>query len=130
MPDREKLFDLMMRDPCPHPVGCSAHCQYYKSQHCHAERYADHLIANGVTFAADNNAGGKWIPVTERLPSNKKVIDGETYFKNVAVRVKDLEFEKIAFYDDEEKCWFDPEFFPIAGEVTHWCDLPEPPKEE
>ena len=76
------------------------------------------------------DAAPKWIPVTERLPSEKKVIDGETYFKNVAVRVKDLAFEKIAFYDDEEKCWFDTEFFPIAGDVTHWMPLPEPPKGE
>ena len=73
MPDtREKLFDLMMRDPCPYPVHCSAGCDYYKSHHCHAERYADHLIANGVTFATDTNAGGKWIPVTERLPEPPK----------------------------------------------------------
>lgn len=89
---------------------------------------ADHLLANGVTVQ-------RWIPVTERLPSVKKIIDGETYFKNVAVRVKDCGFEKIAYYDDEEKCWFDPTFFPDVGEVTHWCELPEwnlpqPPKEE
>lgn len=49
MADREKLFDLMMRDPCPSPVICNPNCKYYKSHHCHAERYADHLIANGVT---------------------------------------------------------------------------------
>ena len=33
-----------------------------------AERIADHLITNGVTFATDTNVGYKWIPVTERLP--------------------------------------------------------------
>ena len=86
------------------------------------------LIANGVTVQ-------KWIPVTERLPNCKKVIDGETYFKNAAVRVKGCGFEKIAFYDDEEKYWFDTNFFPAVGEVTHWCELPEwyfpqPPKGE
>lgn len=32
-----------------------------------SEEVADYLIANGVTVT-DNNVGGKWIPVTERLP--------------------------------------------------------------
>lgn len=77
----------------------------------------------------------EWISVNDRLPNCKKVIDGETYFKNVAVRVKGCKFEKIAFYDDEEKYWFDTNFFPSVGEVTHWCelpewDLPQPPKGE
>lgn len=76
----------------------------------------------------------KWIPVTERLPDAKKVIGGEEYIKNVAVRVKELACERIAFYDDEEKCWFDTDFLPIAGYVMYWCelpewDLPQPPKE-
>jgi hypothetical protein len=61
---------------------------------------ADHLLANGVTVQ-------RWIPVTERLPSEKKVIDGEEYTKNVVVRIREIAFEKIAFYDDEVKCWFD-----------------------
>ena len=56
MADREKLFDLMMRDPCPSPVICNPNCKYYKSHHCHAERYADHLIANGVTV----RERGRW----------------------------------------------------------------------
>jgi hypothetical protein len=86
-------------------------------------------------FATDNNVGCKWISVKDRLPNCKKVIDGETYFKNVAVRVKGCGFEKIAFYDDVEEYWFDTNFFPAVGEVTHWCELPEwylpqPPKGE
>ena len=32
------------------------------------EKIADHLIANGVTFATDNNVGSKWISVKDRLP--------------------------------------------------------------
>lgn len=100
-----------------------------------AEELSDHLIANGVTFAKDIDVPNKWISVKDRLPNCKKVIDGETYFKNVAVRVKGCGFEKIAFYDDEEKYWFDTNFFPAVGEVTHWCELPEwylpqPPKGE
>ena len=111
MPDtREKLIELcedLETLPC---------CETYEAQ-------AEYLIANGVTVQ-------EWISVKDRLPNGKKVIDGEEYIKNVAVRIKDDAPEKIAFYDDEEKCWFDTEFFPIAGEVTHWCELPQPPKGE
>ena len=106
MTDREKLIELIEQ-------------AYY----CSIEEMADHLIANGVTL--DNQvASSKWISVKDRLPNCKKVIDGETYFNNVAVRVKGCGFEKIAYYDDEEKYWFDTNFFPAVGEVTHWCELP------
>ena len=88
----------------------------------------DVLIANGVTVQ-------EWIPVTERLPSVKKMIDGEEYYKTVAVRVRGSEVETIAYYDDEEKRWFGTDDFPILEKVTHWYELPEwnlpqPPKGE
>ena len=51
MSNREKLIELME-----------------EAYFCSIESLADHLIANGVTFATDNNVGGKWIPVTEMLP--------------------------------------------------------------
>lgn len=122
---REKLMHLI-----------SDVVELYKSEY---EELADHLIANGVTVqdskGVEIDQFNKWISVKDRLPNCKKVIDGETYFKNVAVRVKDCKFEKIAFYDDEEEYWFDTNFFPAVGEVTHWCelpewDLPQPPKGE
>lgn len=83
---------------------------------------ADHLIANSVTLA--NQVASKWIPVTERLPDIKKEIDGEVYYRNVAVRVKNLLHERIAYYDPEHECWYDTGFFQIRG-VTHWAELPE-----
>lgn len=113
MTDREKLIELIRKAKQAFDID-RFNCDAYGFM-------ADHLIANGVTVQ-------KWIPVTESLPSEKKVIDGETYFKNVAVRVKDLAFEKIAFYDDDVKCWFDTDFFPVDGDVTHWMPLPEPPR--
>jgi hypothetical protein len=86
--------------------------QYNQRQLITPVHTADHLLANGVTFATDTNVGGKWIPVTESLPE-------ETY--------------QVLTVDDEE--WV--EIDALGGEgwmsyrnVTHWMPLPEPPKEE
>lgn len=126
---RDRLIELVKHVPYGVSVGATFE-QYF------CETVADHLIAHGVTFkdVPDTNVG-EWISVEDRLPNCKKVVDGETYFKNVAVRVKGCGFEKIAFYDDEEMHWFDTNFLPAVGEVTHWCELPEwylpqPPKGE
>lgn len=88
----------------------------------------DHLIANGVTFATDNTVGGKWIPVTERLPENtEKVLAlsksrfGNGYLSWLVRYNPDAG----AFYD------YDSEWGNIKiHNITHWMPLPEPPKGE
>ena len=61
---RDKLLELIHDGAgCPdgrHPFGdvCDG-CKYFPSLDCGTERLADHLIANGVTFADDNNVGDK-----------------------------------------------------------------------
>lgn len=50
MTDRERLIELLKRDPCKWPMICSADCEYEHLRHCFADRYADYLLANGVTF--------------------------------------------------------------------------------
>ena len=49
MTDREKLIELLMQ----------AKIGWTKAE------LADHLIANGVTFATDNNVGDKMTPTDE-----------------------------------------------------------------
>ena len=97
---------------------------------------ADNLIANGVTVA-DNHVGGKWIPVTERLP---EVID--SYL--VVVKYK-YDFEKaytidtdVATYDPcgsgyIDNCWNTYTDWDEGQQylhVTHWMPLPDLPKGE
>ena len=103
MTDREKLIDLLCHIPG-------------------AEEIADFFIANGVTFATDNNVGNKWIPVSERLPEHSEI---------ALCRLTFNEF-RILQWDSVSKWWLGYG----AGDdwrqndVTHWMPLPEPPKEE
>ena len=48
MTEREKLIELLKQDNCPSPMFCSDNCKYVNSSDCAAERFADHLLENGV----------------------------------------------------------------------------------
>ena len=80
------------------------------------EYIADHLIANGVTFATDNNDGCKWIPVSERLP-------GVEHCQVLAVFCG---FVNPAIYWGGK--WEMPSGFRTDA-VTHWMPMPNPPKD-
>lgn len=99
MTDREKLIELIQHEVVP----------YF------AERIADHLISNGVTFQ-------QWIPVTERLPEK---------WKDVLVWSK-CGFCEVAVYIGLPGKWRVSWNYTMleADTVTHWMPLPEPPKED
>ena len=80
------------------------------------EILADHLLAHGVTFAIDNNVGGKWISVTERLPEPFETV---LVYDSTGKRIE-------AAYMTRHKEWLG---VMIKNEITHWMPLPEPPKE-
>ena len=83
---------------------------------------------------ADNNVGGKWIPVTERLPeddlpkgSKVKQIKVLTVLKadSGARTVRSQMRYRCTWYTDSA-----PWTWKYSGsEITHWMPLPEPPKE-
>ena len=78
------------------------------------EDVADHLISNGVTVQ-------EWIPVDERLPQN---------FVSVLGHMTDAgEFPPV------RECYTvgNTFFFPALDDVhpvSHWCEMPQPPKGE
>ena len=112
---REKLVELLKTNACPSPFMCDPACRYYGFGDCFPDRFADHLIANGVTVQ-------EWIPVEERLPEEK---------------VNYIVHYKHAYCDNDDywaigMCFYDGEKFQLAPayKVTHWMPMPQPPKGE
>ena len=103
MTDREKLIELL----------CESNFMSYDKQ-------ADHLIANGVTFATDNNVGDKWIPVSDRLPDERNVL--------AVIKYKNDRRVGFARYEDGE--WLDLIYSAYKPNVTHWMYIPDLPKGE
>ena len=78
------------------------------------EKIATHLIANGVTVQ-------EWIPVDERLPENFISVLGYMTDAGEFPPVRECYTVGNAF------------FFPALGDihpVSHWCEMPQPPKGE
>ena len=120
-PEVRKLMSLFADcwEEC-HADDCTT-CKYrhgrdhYKLMYCLSERYAEKLIANGVTVQ-------EWISVKERLPQEK--VNCIVHYKHAYCDNDDYWAIGMCFYDGE-KFQFDP-----AYKVTHWMPLPEPPKED
>ena len=124
-------MELLKTNACPSPFMCDPACRYYGYGDCFPDRFADHLIANGVTVqdVTDINVGNKWISVKDRLPQEKGEI-----CKNVIMFMDDglvtvgwlNEDIQFAFYLDTRDDLVSK--VPISR-CTHWMPLPEPPKE-
>lgn len=115
MTDREKLIKLLCE---ANSKSVDAELFEDSSYAQQLEIEADFLIANGVTFAKDNNVPG-WIPVTERLPEeygrylcNVKAFAFPGCFYHAI-----LQFDKYGFREGN------------IYTVAHWMPLPEPPME-
>lgn len=89
------------------------------TEHTAAKLMADHLIANGVTFAEDTNVPAKWIPASEPPKEEGEYI--------VAYNGAAESFA--AWFCDDRNVWFlldDGNWFEI--EIDWWMPFPEPPK--
>lgn len=113
MTDREKLIGLLLTEPW------TIQARGNSKRLAVAGMVADHLIANGVTFATDNHVGGKWIPVAERLPENEGVV--LVYGSRGGIYT--AEFRMFGEYHHWHK--LNSKYHNCAP--THWMPLPEPP---
>lgn len=127
---REKLVELLKTNACPSPFMCDETCRYYGYGDCFPDRFADHLIANGVTVQ-------EWIPVTERLPERDKEVllivhgwEDRLYYTGCLHR-QEAERSWLTGIESKASDWkiwgFSYLREPI---VTHWMPLPNPPKGE
>ena len=105
---REKLVELLRNSPYLDTV------KGYKGNDCTFEQGADWLIARGVTVR-------EWISVDERLPENFISVLGYMTDAGEFPPVRECYTVGNAF------------FFPALGDVhpvSHWCEIPQPPKGE
>lgn len=58
---REKLVELLKTNACPSPFMCDPACKYYSFGDCFPDRFADYLIAHGVTVQEH----GYWVSLTD-----------------------------------------------------------------
>ena len=89
-------------------------------------------------FVTDKKVGGKWIPVTERLPEE----DGSylcfsqycgSGWRSVRGFAKDgRKKDEYDFQRRWKNVWYDYDSeygYCVIDSITHWMPLPEPPKE-
>ena len=121
MTTRERLIELVCESE---PMNeCLMYCV---NPPCYmAQNIADHLIANGVTFAKDTNVPTKWIPVEDRLPKKGKCV--QMFFR-------EHHTQAFGFWHDEHGevrwCTYTDNgwYTDCDDKPTHWMPLPKPPK--
>lgn len=128
---REKLVELLKTNACPSPFVCDPTCKYYGFEDCFPDRFADYLIAHGVTAQ-------EWISVDDRLP---EIPEGWVESPEpVLYMMKNTKTIYVGYYG-EGGVWKDKYFRQYADsrngvdadDVLCWMyqhNLPEPPKGE
>ena len=128
---REKLVELLKTNACPSPFMCDPTCKYYGFGDCFPDRFADYLIAHGVTAQ-------EWISVDDRLP---EIPEGWAESPEpVLYMMKNTKTIYVGYYG-EGGVWKDKYFRQYADsrngvdadDVLCWMyqhDLPRPPKGE
>ena len=128
---REKLVELLKTNACPSPFVCDPTCKYYGFGDCFPDRFADYLIAHGVTAQ-------EWISVDDRLP---EIPEGWAESPEPVLYMMKNTKTIYAGYYGEGGVWRDKYFRQYAdsrngvdaNDVLCWMyqhDLPQTPKGE
>ena len=125
---REKLVELLKTSACPSTFICDPTCKYYGFEDCFPERFADYLIAHGVTVQ-------EWISVKEQLPQENEpegalCEDVQVLLNNGKVSV--------GWCNRRTKLWYHMDYgedYFTSNDYDHtpvvaWMPLSEPPKGE
>ena len=124
---REKLIELLASKVCDaYSPTCDEwqphNCGKCYANDCRIADLADHLIANGVTFAEDINVPSKWISVKDRLPEHdgRYLCNVKSFSFKGSFYITMLKYDKGGFIEGRI----------YTDDVTHWMPLPEPPISE
>ena len=123
---REKLVELLNDvqetgvNEIPAGFGCTR--EYIAN-----EKVASHLTANGVTVQ-------EWISVNDMLPeqpTNRVDEQGRSWFtQDIDCIVYDGKIVFAAHYSFQNKLfWYSDTLHPLKN-ITHWMEIPQPPKGE
>ena len=105
---RKKLVELLKTNACQAPFMCDPACRYYGFGDCFPDRFADHLISNGVTVH-------EWVSANDRLPNEP---------------MRCLVYTKRGKYWGYEITYYNQGFYTQYAEAIYWMPLPQPPKGE
>ena len=111
----EKLLEILRKPIFPHELADPT------------EAVADYLLDNGVTVQ-------EWIPVKDRLPEqppNRVDEQGRSWVtQNIDCIVYDGKIVFVAHYSFQNKFfWYSDTLHPLKN-ITHWMEIPQPPKGE
>ena len=112
---REKLIEILRKPIFPHELVDPT------------EAVADYLLDSGVTVQ-------EWVSVKDRLPEqppNRVDEQGRSWFTpDIDCIVYDGENVFAAHYCFQNKCfWYADTLHPLKN-ITHWMEMPQPPKGE
>ena len=122
---REKLLELLKTNACPSPFMCDPACRYYGLGDCFTYRFADHLIAHGVTVQ-------EWIPASEppKKITNKVIVLCKNGYRGFG-HYEDYKGKQTWYNLESGKPFTDWDLEDCESyEVTHWMSMPQPPKGE
>lgn len=123
MTDREKLIELLRETEINKINGHTVEaCVSFTPKVF--ENFADHLLANGVTFATDTNVGSTWEPISDPPPTGEVL----AYSKESGYMAVGW-IEPCLNRNGEIEFICENGLEPLVG-VTHWMPPPEPPKED
>lgn len=122
---REKLVEIILQEDDLCERGECKDC--FANGSCYYYRVADRLIANGITVQ-------EWVSVNDRLPErppDRVDEQGRSWFTpNIDCIVYDGKSVFAANYCFQNKCfWYADTLHPLKN-ITHWMEIPRPPKGE
>lgn len=136
MEDREKLVELLKQKSCAY-VPCDGECGECRNVEMYddaIESIAVHLIAHGITVgdkqgSTADNLSANGVTVQEWIPASEPPKCIGLYLVALLIQFGGEMASREAFWDGTNwRCSYNNRI--ISRRVTHWTEIPKPPKGE